>query len=83
MKITKEKEILKELVSFFFSLMASNPNIDPHNQAEILKVIPSLITEDQNKMLGSIPKEKENFQAVCSLGGDKSPGPDGFPMFSF
>ena len=34
-------------------------------------------------MLGSIPKEEENFKDVFSLGGDKSRGLDGFPMFFF
>ena len=43
MKITKEKEISKDLVSFFSSLVALDPNIDPPNQVEILKVIPYLI----------------------------------------
>jgi hypothetical protein len=34
-------------------------------------------------LIGSIPKDEEIFKAVCSLGGDKAPGPDGFPMFFF
>ena len=34
-------------------------------------------------MLVTIPKEEEIFKAVFSLGGDKSPGLDGFPMFFF
>ena len=49
-KITEEKEILKELVSFFASLMTIDPNIDLLNQEEILRVIPSLNTKDQNIM---------------------------------
>ena len=82
-KITKEKEILKELVSFFASLMSVDPNIDLLNQEEILRVIPSLITRDQNNMLGSIPNDKEIYQAIFSLGGYKSPGLDVFPIFFF
>ena len=34
-------------------------------------------------MLGAIPKEEEIFKVVFSLGGDKSPGSNGFPMFFF
>jgi hypothetical protein len=83
MYVTEEKEISKELVSFFSSLMAFDPNLDLHNQEELLKVIPSLVTSDQNKLVGSMHKEEEIYQAICSLGGDKSPGPDGFPMFFF
>ena len=83
MKITEEKEISKEMVSFFSTLMTSNSNIDPTNQDELLKFIASLITKEQNKMLGSIPKEEEFFNIFFSLGGDKSLGLDGFPMFFF
>ena len=83
MKIIEEKEILKEMASFFSTLMTSNSNINPTHQEKLLKVIPSLITEAQNKMLGSIPREEEIFKAIFSLGGDKSPGLDGFPMFFF
>ena len=83
MKINEEKDISKELVSFFASLMTVDPNIDLLNQEEILSVIPPLVTIDKNKMLGSIPNDKEIYHVVCSLGGDKSPSPDGFPMFFF
>ncbi len=34
-------------------------------------------------MLCSITKDDEIFKAVCSLGGDKAPSPNGFPMFLF
>lgn len=60
-KICGEKEIIKEMVSFFDSLMTANPNIDPHNQDGILSVIPSLVSRDQNKMLGSIYNDKEIY----------------------
>lgn len=83
LKITEENDISGEMVSFFSSLMTADPNIDPAHQAEILKVIPPLIIEEQNKLLGCIPKEEEILNAICSLGGDKSPRIDGFPMFFF
>ena len=43
-KISEEKDILKEPVSFFTSLMTIDPNIDLLNQEEILSVIPPLVT---------------------------------------
>ena len=63
--------------------MFVDSNIDPNLQADLLNVIPSLISGDQNKMLGAIPKEEKFFKVVFSLGGDKSPRPDGYPMFFF
>ena len=59
--ITKEKDISKEMVSFFTSLMTADPNIVPLNQEEILNVIPFLVTREQNKMLQSIPNDKEKI----------------------
>ena len=47
------------------------------------KDISELIIEEQNKLLGSIPKEEDIFKAIWSLGGVKSPWIDGFPMFFF
>ena len=74
---------MEEMISFFSSLMVVDPNFDPENQTNILKVIPPLFMKEQNKLLGSIPKEDEIFKVICSLGGDKAPGLDGFPMFFF
>ena len=56
--ITEEKDISKELVSFFASVMTADHNLDPLNQEEILSVIPSLVSREQNKMLGTIPNDK-------------------------
>lgn len=82
-KIFEEKEISEEMVSFFSTLMTPDSNIDPNHQDEILNVIPSLVTVDQKKLMGAIPNNEEILKVVCSLAGDKSGGPDGFPMFFF
>ena len=74
---------MEEMVTFFSSLMTADQNINLESQAEILNVIPPMVSKEQNKMLSSIPKDEEIFKVVCSLGGDKAPGPDGFPMFFF
>lgn len=83
LKITEEKDIMEEMVAFFSSLMTANPNINLDHQADFLRVIPPLVSKEHNKLLSSIPKDEEIFKAVCSLGGDKAPSPDGFPMFFF
>ena len=49
MSITEENDILKELVSFFASLMIADPNLDPLNQEEILSVIPSLVSREKTR----------------------------------
>lgn len=81
MKLTKEKEISEEMVSFFSSLVTSDPNIDLSHHVELLDVIPSLVTKEKKRILSSIHKEEEIYKAVCSLAGDKSPGLNDFPMF--
>ena len=83
LKITEENDISEEMGSLFSILMTCDSNIDTTHQVELLNVIPSLVTKEQNRMLCSIPKEEEIYRVVCSLGGDKSPGPDGFPIFFF
>ena len=83
LKITGEKDISEEMVSFFSSLMTTNSNIDTTHQVELLIFIPSLVTKEKNRMLCSIPKEEEIYKAVFSLGGDKSPRPNGFHIFFF
>ena len=83
LKIAEDKDIMEEMVTFFSTLMTADPNIILDNQADFLRVIPPLFLKEQNKVLSSIPKDDKNFKAVCSLGGDKAPGPDGFPMFFF
>ena len=83
LNITEEKDISEEMVSFYSSLMTSNSNIDTTHQAKLLNGIPSLVTKEKNRILCSIPKEEEIFKAVCSLGGDKFWGLDGFSMFFF
>ena len=78
MQLTEEKEILEEMVSFFSSLISSDPGIDLTHQDELLDVIPSLVTKEKNRMFCSIPKEEEIYKVVFSLGGDKSPRPNDF-----
>ena len=83
LKIIEKKDISEEMVSFFSSLMSSNPNIELTHQVGLLNIIPSLFTKEKNIILCSIPKEEEIYKAIYSLGGDKSLGPDGFPMLFF
>lgn len=83
LKITEDKDIMEEMVAFFSCLMIADFTINLDHQADFLRVIPPLVSKDQNKFLSSIPKDEEIFKAVCSLGGDKAPGLDGFPMFFF
>ena len=74
---------MEEMVTFFSTLMTVDPNINLDNQVDFLRVIPPLVSKEHNKVLSSIPKDDEIFKVVCSLGGDKAPSANGFPMFFF
>ena len=50
---------------------------------EVFGVISSLIIESQNKALMAPVTECEVFEPLKGLGGDKAPGPDGFPAMFF
>lgn len=82
-QITNEKEISNEMVSFFSSLLSSDPDIDQIKLVDFLDSIPSLVTKEQNTFLCSIPKGEEIFKVVFSLEGDKSPRPNGSLRYYF
>lgn len=63
-QITNEKEISDEMISFFSSLLSSDPNIDQTKQVEFLDVIPSLVIKEKNKLLCDIPKGEEIYKVV-------------------
>lgn len=64
-----------QAVEFFSSQFSSSGCV---YNSELLQVIPSIITEDDNLKLCNIPDEKEILQAVKGLDPTSAPGPDGF-----
>lgn len=53
------------------------------NQNLFLQAIPPTLTDEDNKYLSRIPSSQEIKKVMFSFQGDKSPSPDGFPMFFF
>lgn len=82
-QMTNDQEIFDELVFFFFTFLSLDPDINQSKQADLLDAIPSLVFEEKNKILYAIPKGEEIYKVFFSLQGDKSPGPDDFPMLFF
>lgn len=75
--LNKDDEICGEATRFFASLLS----VDAHNT--LLDAVPTILGEEQNKFLTTIPSKDEIKAAVFSFKGNKAPGPDGFPMFVF
>lgn len=73
--LTKDDEVVKEVVQFFSSLLFKDPLQYMEDQANILSAIPSLMKPHHNSMLKAIPSPIEIFQALNSLSRDKAPGP--------
>ncbi|GAU50883.1 hypothetical protein TSUD_411120 [Trifolium subterraneum] len=79
--ITEPDIIANHVVNHFQNLFSSD-NVSLDNGL-IEEVIPSLITEDINKMLTLMPSLAEIQSAVFSMNKDGAPGPDGFGAFFF
>jgi hypothetical protein len=67
--------IRSSFVSHFSNLFTSSC---PPIEEEMLDLFPSVITDDDNNFLCSIPTEPEVISALFSLGSTKAPVPDGF-----
>ena len=52
-------------------------------QDKLLKVIPKIVTTEDNKVLNKPITLEEVKSVVFSINLDKSPGPDGFQAFFF
>ena len=60
----------------FFSGLFSADQIP--NNFDMLRVIPSLVTESNNCCLEAVPSPDEIKAVVFNMDGDSAPGPDGF-----
>ena len=76
------KGINKEVVNFFLQKKV-NLEQNPNEMEKVLRVIQTLVTENQNKRLMNPVTENEVREALVGLGGDKALGPNGFPATFF
>ncbi|XP_026400034.1 uncharacterized protein LOC113295920 [Papaver somniferum] len=68
---------IKQCFTNHLSKMATSES--PSMNTEILNLIPTVITTEDNKNLNRIPEDSEVKAILFSMAKDKAPGPDGFP----
>ncbi|XP_026436380.1 uncharacterized protein LOC113334256 [Papaver somniferum] len=74
--ISDQSQIANILVKHFQQKFEAQ-NVDVSE--ELLDVIPSVITNEDQEMLDSIPTTEEIKKIVFEMNSDSAPGPDGFP----
>lgn len=75
--LTDLDDISNHVVTFYQSLYG--PGMPPNGIVDICNTIPSLITDEENALLTSMPSAEEIKRTVFSMNPLSSPGPDGFP----
>ncbi|KAL6139472.1 hypothetical protein ACLB2K_057776 [Fragaria x ananassa] len=75
--LTDLDDISNHVVTFYQSLYG--PCMPPNGIVDICNTIPSLITDEENALLTSMPSAEEIKRTVFSMNPLSSPGPDGFP----
>ncbi len=74
-------EILQEAHNFYTKLYSSEHISEDDIYAYLEQfTLTSIIDENDNKTLCADVSEKECFEALTSMGKNKSPGPDGLPV---
>lgn len=81
--LTEDYDIRKEALEHFSTLLGDVDILDFSKQNTLLQAILSILSEADNHLLSCIPSNLEIKKVVFSFQGDKSPGPDDFPMFFF
>jgi len=75
-RITDSKEMEEHVVGYFHNIFGGNNNCLSNGLAA--KVIPLLVTEEENVALTTMSLFDEIKKAVFDLNADSAPGPDGF-----
>ena len=73
---TNEEEIADILIAYYQQLFST---ASPTRVEEVLRVVPSIITEEQNTMLAAEFVKAEIDEALQQMEPLKAPGPDGLP----
>jgi len=74
--ITEPSDIEVHVINYFQSICTVANDCTPNDL--ITKTIPSLVSDDENRMLLRIPQREEIKDAVFALNGDGAPGLNGF-----
>lgn len=63
-------------LNYFTNLYATDNNYLENDLFD--QVIPSLITKEENEVLGKNPSREEIKETIFSMNGDGAPSPDGY-----
>ena len=80
---TNVEKIRRAANRHYKNLYSQEEEINIAVEEEMLKVIPTLITEQDNNLLLKRIKDSEILEAIWSLDPDKAPGPDRFTIHFF
>jgi len=75
-RLTETRHIEQHVLDYFQGIFGVD-NTCIHNDL-VSRVIPSLVTDDENVLLTATPNVDEIKRAMFDLNGDGAPGPDGF-----
>lgn len=74
--LESQEDIEQHVLHYYTQLFAMDNNCSPNDLIDT--VIPSCVTEDDNRLLTKLPSREEVKNAVFSMNGSGAPGPDGF-----
>lgn len=74
--IDDPKEIAKHVVKFYSNLYVVSNNCQENDL--IRRVVPELVSLEDNKALTKMPSKEEIKQAIFDMNGEGAPSPDGF-----
>ncbi|XP_019451836.1 PREDICTED: uncharacterized protein LOC109353936 [Lupinus angustifolius] len=74
--LCNQDDIANHVLNYYTDLFGSTKYIAPNDL--IQSVIPSIVSDDENLMITSVPSHKEIKDVVFGLNGDGAPGLDGF-----
>ena len=81
--VYKEEAITSTIESYFQTMFTPMDRNGFEIEAIISELIPTLVSEEQNKRLIIIPETEEIKEALFSIHPGKAPGPDGFSACFF
>lgn len=76
--VENPEQVSESLVQFYQNLLNSNATYNPEAQNEMLRAIPNLILEVNNRMINDKLTLEEVKNVVFQMHPEKAPGPDGF-----
>ncbi|XP_057816420.1 uncharacterized protein LOC131029792 [Cryptomeria japonica] len=77
--IIDQKMIVEDAIQYFRNMLNNWEYSDLSHNRDLIKNIPKLLSEEDNKMLNAKITKEEVKQALSQFSGDKAPRLDGYP----